>query len=27
MILGVIRHGYRIGEEVLRPAGVAVGQA
>ena len=27
MILGIIRHGYRIGEEVLRPAGVAVGKA
>jgi molecular chaperone GrpE len=27
MILGVIRHGYRIGEDVLRPAGVAVGKA
>jgi len=26
-VLGVITHGYRIGEEVLRPALVAVGQA
>jgi len=26
MVLGVIRHGYRIGEDVLRPASVAVGR-
>lgn len=26
-IVGVVRHGYRIGDEVLRPASVAVGQA
>jgi molecular chaperone GrpE len=26
-IVGVIRHGYRIGEDVLRPASVAVAQA
>jgi molecular chaperone GrpE (heat shock protein) len=25
-IVGVIAHGYRIGDEVLRPALVAVGQ-
>jgi len=27
IVIGIIRHGYRIGEEVLRPAGVAVGKA
>jgi molecular chaperone GrpE len=27
LVVGVIRHGYRIGEEVLRPASVAVAQA
>ena len=27
IIVGVIRHGYRIGEEVLRPASVAVAKA
>jgi molecular chaperone GrpE len=27
LIIGVIRHGYRIGDDVLRPAGVAVGKA
>jgi molecular chaperone GrpE len=26
-IVGVIAHGYRIGDEILRPALVAVGQA
>ena len=27
MIVGVVRHGYRIGEDVLRPASVAVAKA
>jgi molecular chaperone GrpE len=27
MIVGVVRHGYRIGEDVLRPAAVAVARA
>lgn len=27
IVLGVIRHGYRVGDEVLRPAAVAVGKA
>src|SRR5262249_59046075 len=27
LVIGIIRHGYRIGEDVLRPAGVAVGKA
>jgi len=27
IVIGIIRHGYRIGDEVLRPAGVAVGKA
>jgi len=27
IVIGIIRHGYRIGEDVLRPAGVAVGKA
>ena len=27
LVVGIIRHGYRIGDEVLRPAGVAVGKA
>ena len=27
VVVGVIRHGYRIGEDVLRPAGVAVGKS
>ena len=27
IVIGIIRHGYRIGEELLRPAGVAVGKA
>lgn len=27
MVVGVIRHGYRIGEDVLRPASVAVAKA
>lgn len=26
VVLGIIRHGYRIGEDVLRPASVAVGK-
>ncbi len=26
VVMGVIRHGYRIGDDVLRPASVAVGQ-
>ena len=26
-IVGIVRHGYRIGDEVLRPAAVAVGKA
>jgi len=27
VVIGVIRHGYRIGDDVLRPAAVAVGKA
>jgi len=27
VVMGVIRHGYRIGEDVLRPASVAVGKS
>jgi molecular chaperone GrpE (heat shock protein) len=27
LVVGVVRHGYRIGNEVLRPAAVAVGRA
>ena len=27
LVVGIIRHGYRIGDEVLRPAAVAVGKA
>jgi len=26
-VVGVVRHGYRIGEEVLRPASVAVAKS
>jgi molecular chaperone GrpE (heat shock protein) len=26
-IVGVVRHGYRIGEDVLRPASVAVAKS
>ncbi|MEO7273706.1 MAG: nucleotide exchange factor GrpE, partial [Vicinamibacterales bacterium] len=26
VVMGVIRHGYRIGDDVLRPASVAVGK-
>jgi molecular chaperone GrpE len=27
LIVGVVRHGYRIGDDVLRPAAVAVAKA
>jgi len=27
IVIGVIRHGYRIGDEVLRPASVAVAKS